>query len=159
MTHAFATASLGIDNSLHLSHDIRREHAQLGLCFPEMQGTAYNLLSAQGHIFILTSDAFYFLPKLADRFLSDEPIRGGLTVRRFPMEALDSSIAYEEHLMLIIARSVLLLEISKLPAAFGLDHSLRPRPDEESFPPGSHEMVPEFDHSAWSPQECAVVVS
>jgi len=158
-THPFATASLGIDNSLHLSHDIRHEHAQLGLTFPEMQGTAYNLLSAQGHIFILTSDAFYFLPKLADRFLSDAPIHGGLTVRRIPMEALDSSIAYDEHLMLIISRSVLLLEISKLPAAFGLDDNLRPRLDGASSPLESNEMVPHFDHSAWSPRECAVAES
>jgi len=158
-THPFATASLGIDNSLHLSHDIRREHAQLGLRFPEMQGTAYNVLSAQGHIFILTSDAFYFLPKLADRFLGGEQISGRMTVPRIPLEALDCSIAYEEHLMLIVARSVLLLEISKLPAAFGLDDSLRPRLDLESSGLESSEMVPDLDHSAWSPRECAVVAS
>ncbi|MFI5455342.1 MAG: hypothetical protein ACHRXM_07800 [Isosphaerales bacterium] len=159
LTHPFASASLGIDNSLHLSHDIRREHAPLGLCFQEMEETAYNVLSAQGHIFILTSDAFYFLPKLADRFLSGEPIRGGLTVRRFPVEALDASIAYAEHLMLIVARSVLLLEISKLPAAFGLDDSLRSRLDVESSAPEPNEMVPDLDASAWSPRECAVVAS
>ena len=105
-TYPFATASLGIDNSIHLSEDIRRGHRRLRFHFPEMQGTAYSLLGAQGHLFVLTSEAFYFLPKLADRFLEGEPVEARMTVLTIPLEALDCSIAYGEHLMLITAKSV-----------------------------------------------------
>jgi hypothetical protein len=135
-THPFATASLGIDNSIHLSEDIRREHRRLGLHFPEMQGTAYSVLSAQGHLFVLTSEAFYTLPKLADRFLEGEPVEAKMPVYRSPLEALDCSIAYGEYLMLIIAKSVALVEVSQLAAFSGFEVS---------------EMVPALDRFAWEP--------
>jgi len=153
-THPFATASLGIDNSIHLSEDIRRGHRRLGLHFPEMQGTAYSVLSTKGHLFILTSEAFYFLPKLADRFLKREPVEAKMTVLRTPLEALDCSIAYGEHLMLITAKSGLLVEVSQLAAASGVEDDSRPRIGRGATSLEASEMVPDLDQFAWeSPKE------
>jgi hypothetical protein len=153
-SHAFATASLGLDNSIHLSEDIRGGHRRLGLRFPEMQGTAYSVLSAQGHLFILTSEAFYFLPKLADQFLKGEPVEARITVHRIPLEALDCSIAYGEHLMLIIAKSVGLVEVSQLAAVSGAEDDSRPRRERVATSLKADEMVAVIDQFAWeSPKE------
>jgi hypothetical protein len=92
--HPFAAVSLGIDNSLHFSLDLRREHIPTPVTFAEMQGTAYSVLSAHGHIFMLTSDAFYFVPGLAARFLSGGSLNGLLTVHRGPVHALGCMLAF-----------------------------------------------------------------
>jgi hypothetical protein len=140
--HPFAAASLGIDNSIRLSEDIRRGHRRLGLHFPEMQGTAYTVMSAQGHVFVLTSEAFYVLPKLAVRFLEGEQVEAKMIVLTIPLEALDCSIAYGEHLMLITANSVLLMGVSELATSPRVKAS---------------EMVPDLYQFAWeSPTESPI---
>jgi len=70
------------------------------------------------------------------------------------LEALDCSIAYGEHLMLITAKSVLLVEVSQLAAASGVEDDSRPRIGRGASSLEASEMVPNLDQFAWeSPKE------
>jgi hypothetical protein len=121
--YPFAAVSFGIDNSLHFSRDLRREHIPISVKIAEMQGTAYSVLTAHGHIFMLTSDAFYFVPGLAARFLDGASLNGRLTVHRGPIEALDCMLAYDRYLILLAENGVQLIEISKMLAGLGVGQS------------------------------------
>src|SRR5262249_36964173 len=62
-----AIAALGRDGTLILVRDALHDNAPLSLKFDTVQGTAYRLLSAGGHLFLLTSRGLYGLMKLGER--------------------------------------------------------------------------------------------
>ncbi len=109
--HPFALAGLGIDNSLHLFRDISGGAGPVTLEFPELKGTGYSVFSAQGHIIILTSKALYLLRGLGDRFLRDEKLIVPSKLRSLDMDAVDGTLAYGKTLLIVLADSVLCIEV------------------------------------------------
>ena len=123
--HPFAVVSLGINNTLHFCQDIRSESPTVGLRLPEMLGTGYTLLHTEGHLFILTSEAFYLLPDLAKHLLNRESRAIKTVSYRTPVEALDCSLAYGKVVLLITQGNVLTFEIGDLTAG-SLDNARKP---------------------------------
>ncbi len=156
--HSFAVLALGKDNSLHFTIDIRKASPFVTLHMPEMRGTAYTVLAAQGHVFLLTSKEFYVFPYLGSRFLSGERISNTASVWRRPVDAFDFSIAYEEFILLIKADSVEVVEISRLRLGADPHSGLRAPSKMDSGLNGLSEMSLDVDESSWNSSASSVLV-
>ncbi len=73
-----AVAWLGIDRSIYLSRDVLNVGPSKSIRISKLRGKAYSILHDRGHLFLLTSDAFYVFPDLVTRFLSGN-LEGGST--------------------------------------------------------------------------------
>jgi hypothetical protein len=98
----FAAVALAIDASVHFIRDVRHDR-HLETFRPEARmGSGYRILSAQGHLFLLTSDSLTILPDRASLFL-----RGGVpsrtpTVWSVPMRAVDAAVAFDRWLLVVM---------------------------------------------------------
>ena len=98
--YPLAAASLGRDRSLRLSFDALADHRPVTLVFPEMQGTAYKVLSCMGHVFIHTKSYLYIFKEMASRFLQGESLAGLNPVHYIRTNYFDFNIAYDRLLLL-----------------------------------------------------------
>jgi hypothetical protein len=73
-SHPFAVACLGRSLELLLFQNVLAPESPTRIVFAGMGGIGYSLLSAKGHVFILTDEEFVVLPRLAERFLTGEEI-------------------------------------------------------------------------------------
>jgi hypothetical protein len=112
--HPRAIASLGSDGSVHLCSDPVRPEAPVTLRFPQICGTGYDVRSAGGHLFVLTSAELYLIPHLANQFLKGERIDGLSTVRRIEADAFDIAVAHEKWLLPLQPGSVSLIPLAEL---------------------------------------------
>jgi len=64
-------------------------------------GVPYTVLSAQGHVFVLTSDDFVAFPDLAARFWRGEPMDKPAGARLMSVQAVDVFLCGEESVLLI----------------------------------------------------------
>lgn len=83
-----AVAAIGKDCSLHLIRDASSPGKPPTLRFDGLIGAAYRILSAHGHIFLLTSRMLYAFPGLASRFLNSERPDGYTTAWCSPSKPL-----------------------------------------------------------------------
>jgi hypothetical protein len=90
-----AVAVLGADRTILLSRNILEARFHL-IRFNDLPGRAYSLLSAQGHLFLLTSDKMVVLPDLAARFLAGESIPDRVPSLTGLERAADAFLAYDE---------------------------------------------------------------
>lgn len=110
-----AAVALGLDRTLLLIQDVL--HPQQGsiLQFVGLQGTAYRVMSAMGHIILLTSESLYLVPDLASRFLSEESVQGSQVACCLDIHAVDASVAYDRWLLVVMPDGgVTFLEIEHL---------------------------------------------
>ena len=96
-----AVAAIGKDCSLHLIRDAFSPDKPPTLRFNGLIGAAYRILSAHGHIFLLTSRMLYAFPGLASRFLKSERPDGYTTAWALPFEAVDANIAGDRLLVVM----------------------------------------------------------
>lgn len=94
----FAAALLGIDGWLHLIGDVLDPHQVHSLRLDRLQGSAYRILCALGHILILTSKSLYFFENLATKSLRAGQGSGPVPFRCIDMEAVDISLASSHEL-------------------------------------------------------------
>jgi hypothetical protein len=99
----FAVAGLSLDCSLVLVRDILSldEQDPRRLRFDGLRGTPYSVLSAQGHILLLTSAELVILPDLASRFLDGDRLDRAVHTYHTPVEAVEAFIASDRYLMVI----------------------------------------------------------
>jgi hypothetical protein len=110
-----AVAALGCDCTLVFFRDVQRDNRPITLKFNGVQGTAYNLLSARGHLFLLTSRGLYVLRGLAKRFLNGEPVDSQPTaVSEIPLEAVDANLVHDRWLLVVMADHTLLYDVEQL---------------------------------------------
>jgi hypothetical protein len=110
-----AVAALGCDCTLVFFRDVQRDNRPLTLKFNGVQGTAYNLFSARGHLFLLTSRGLYILRGLAKRFLNGEPVDSQPTaVSEIPLEAVDANLVHDRWLLVVVADHTLLYDVEQL---------------------------------------------
>jgi len=100
----FAAVALGADHSLHFCRDLRTDVPLRNLSFEGLRGTAYSILQAKGHLFLLTSEALYAFPGLAARFLKDEPLAGAARAGIWPIRAVEAYVACERLLIVMPER-------------------------------------------------------
>jgi hypothetical protein len=114
----FAVAGLSLDCSLVFVRDILSldEQNPGRLRFDGLRGTPYSLLSAKGHIFLLTSAELVILPDLASRFLDGAPLDSAVHVYHTPVEAVEAFIASDRYLLTVTDEGVRVSEISAMPS-------------------------------------------
>ncbi len=123
-----AAAALNVDNSLLLTKNILEQKEPLALKFDGLKGIAYSLLSAQGHIFILTSDGLVILPNLAAEFLQGEPMDRDRTVSWMPVQAIDAFLADDNTVFVIEGEVAIAHKVADLVAGVIDESTLRGRP-------------------------------
>jgi hypothetical protein len=109
-----AAAAVGRDCSVLLMKDVLGDGGPLLVNFPGMRGNAYRILSAEGHLFILTSEFLYVLPDLVTRFLRGEELGQATPVRAIQLKAVNAYMAYERWLLVITPTSVYSSDIHTL---------------------------------------------
>ena len=111
--HPFAVAGLSLDRSLVFVRDILTlsEEDPRRLRLDGLRGTPYSLLSALGHVFLLTSAEIVIFPDLASRFLAGEPLDRLVDAYHSPVQAVEAFIAGERTLMVVTDDGVRVSEI------------------------------------------------
>jgi hypothetical protein len=110
----FAVAGLSLDRSLIFVRNILDDREPQRLRFEDIRGTPYSLLSAEGHLFVLTSKELVVLPGLASRFLKEERMDGPVHGRHSPVQAVEAFLARGTHLLIVMDDGVTALEIPRL---------------------------------------------
>lgn len=110
----FAVVGLCLDRSLVFIRDIRSELQPQKLRFDEFRGTPYTILSAQGHVFVLTRREAFVLPDLASRYLQEEQLDQPVQGRHLDIDAVDAFTAYEKYLLIITDDGVGQCDIKQL---------------------------------------------
>ena len=108
-----AAIGLGADNSFHFRRDCFDGFSPKTLSFPDLKGTGYTILSARGHLFLLTSEGLYAFPMLVNRYLDDEPLDGPTKCYFTPVRAVDVYLAHED-LLVVTADEVQVWPIETL---------------------------------------------
>jgi hypothetical protein len=109
----FAIAALGADGSLHLFHDIMGKQQPISFRLNGLIGAFYAILHSQGHVFVLTSKAFYTFPNLASQFLGASIGDEILDIRVEYLSAVDAYIARDE-ILIVMADGVRVESIASL---------------------------------------------
>jgi hypothetical protein len=102
-----AVAAVGLDGSIVLARDLLHDKNPVTMKFDTVQGRAYRLLLARGHLFLLTSCALYGLMNLGTRLMHGLP-EGKFTTPIFmmPMEAVDASVIDDRWLLVVMVDEV-----------------------------------------------------
>ncbi len=143
--HPLAAAAVGIDRSVHLIRNVLDDRRPPTLRFEGLRGTAYRILSAQGHIFLLTSDWLYVFTGLASRFLGGERPDGPTVVRTLPLQAVDAYLA-DRRLLIVMPDHTISILIEDLVA--GCEEDQNSIQENGRFQVNRPTIVP----SAW--EEC-----
>jgi hypothetical protein len=137
----FAAAVLGCDGSIHLSRDLWHDRSLLSLRSESPLGTGYRILSARGHLFVLTSESLTILPEEAKRFLGGQTGSNPLGIWDAPLQAVDAAVAFDRWLLIVIPDGSLRVhDVDQLIQAF------RAR---ASDPVGDAETTWETSESKW----------
>jgi hypothetical protein len=105
----FAVAALGLDCSIHLVLDVLGDRTSKRLHFSPNGERAYRLLCAKGHVFVLTDKSLYTFFDLAAQFVQGEAINA--PPRRWPLEAVDASSAFDRSLLITMPDRVDQIEL------------------------------------------------
>jgi len=112
-----AIAAVGRDGSLILVRDMLHLKEPLTMKFDTIKGKAFRLLSARGHLFLLTSSALYGLMNLGKRLLDGLPERKFTTpIFMIPLDAVDASLVGDRWLPVVMPDEVLLFDLKLIEA-------------------------------------------
>jgi hypothetical protein len=110
-----AVAAVGRDGTIILIRDAARDRSPVTYKFERLVGVVYRLLSAKGHLFLLTNKGIFVLARLASRFL-DGTLTGGVEtpVLFVPLEAVDANLIRGRWLLIVMPGEVLRSDIELL---------------------------------------------
>jgi hypothetical protein len=134
----FAVAGLGADHTVLLSRNILEGPPQ-ALCFDDLEGTVYSILSAGGHLFILTGKSLIILPNLVARFLDDGLLERPREVWELPVEAVEAYSAYDRWILLELSDRVVSMGVNQLVPKGQAD--LRETPAEVTNSPNGQDRM------------------
>jgi hypothetical protein len=107
-----AIAGIGREGTLLLVRDALNDEHPVTIKFSSVLGTAYRLLSARGHVFVLTSCGLYGLMNLGDRLVK------GLITEQFTtpilvvaVEAVDANLVDDRWLLVTMPDEVLKFDL------------------------------------------------
>jgi hypothetical protein len=119
--HPLAVACVSRSRAIFLIRNVLEDQTPFALTFGGIQGTPYTLLSAQGHLFLLTDRELVTLPNVASRFLRDEFLAGPLEIACVPVNVSEAFLRQDQAILLIEEdSSVAQLEIEDLIEATAL---------------------------------------
>ncbi|MFL5242525.1 MAG: hypothetical protein ACJ8FY_10490 [Gemmataceae bacterium] len=135
-----AVCAAGKDCTLVFFRDVLRERKPITVKFDRVQGTAYRLMSARGHLFLLTSSSMYMFPGLTNRFLEGQPIgRLPAQVRSLPIEAVDANMSHDRWLLIVTTKGVIRFDVNLL-----VDQAPISGPHEDSEEASPKAMAPDW---------------
>ena len=149
--YPFAVACLSRSRAVFLIRDVLEDQTPFALNLGDIQGTPYTLLSAQGHLFLLTDREFVTLPNVAWRFLRGESLAGPLKIACVPVNVSEAFLRRDQAILLIEEdSSVAQLEIEDLIEATASTHrqagpEWNGRPHQESSSSATDEVKPVED--------------
>jgi hypothetical protein len=140
--YPLAVACLSRSRAVFLIRDVLEDQTPFPLNYVGIEGTPYTLLSAQGHLFLLTDRELLTLPNVAARFLRGESLDGPLEIACVPVNVSEAFLWRDQAILLIEEdSSVARMEVEDLIEATASAHrqaSLelngRPHPESSSCP-------------------------
>jgi hypothetical protein len=90
-----SAAALSSNGTLLLTRNLLEERPG-SLSIAGLTGKAYSLLTAKGHLFVLTGDSMFVLPNLASRFLEGQSLAQPMEIRQMPIKAVDAFLVYDQ---------------------------------------------------------------
>jgi hypothetical protein len=109
-----AVVGLTLDRSLVFVRDLLAREIPQTLRLGELRGTPYSIPSGHGQLFILTSKELLAFPDLLAGYLNGEAVDRPFRYRYTPNQAVDASIAYGRHLMVVMDEEVRVFELPRL---------------------------------------------
>ena len=143
-----AVVALERDGGLLWTKDVLERKPPLLMRFEALTGTGYSVLSAQGHVFLLTSTELVTLPNLANDFLSGVPMNRLLAAKTIPIEALDIFLVDNATMYVIGADGEFSLHLSDLVAGIVGTHG-----ELVADPTPAVSFVPTIIEREWSTTE------
>jgi len=146
--YPLAVACLSRSRAVFLIRDVLEDQTPFALNYGGIQGTSYTLLSAQGHLFLLTDRELVTLPNVASRFLRGESLAGPLEIACVPVNVSEAFLRRDQAILLIEEdSSVAQLEIEDLIEATASAHrqaglEWNGRPHQESSSGATDEVKP-----------------
>lgn len=120
----FAAACVSRDCVLFLSRNVLEENEPVAVRLGDLrENTAYTLLSAGGHLFLLTDENLVVIPRLASRFLDGERLGPELEAGVLRVDAADAYLLRDEVILLLEESSVSEFRIADLVGIGAGDHS------------------------------------
>jgi hypothetical protein len=127
--------------TLGFFRDVLHDSQPVAMKFDDIPGTAYRLLSAKGHLILLTSCGVYILTGLGKRFLEGEDVQSQrMLVQEFPNhDVIDANLSEDRWLLIILPDRIL---------AFDLDVITEPAAAGEG-PNGARKVIPRLMQQTW----------
>lgn len=120
----FAAACVSRDCVLFLTRNVLEEKEPVAVRLGDLRkDTAYTLLSAGGHLFLLTDENLVVIPRLASRSLDGERLGPELEAGVLRVDAADAYLLRDEVILLLEESSVSEFRIADLVGIGAGDHS------------------------------------
>lgn len=96
-----AAACVSRECAIFLMRDVLGTEAPVTLNYGGLEGTAYTLLSAQGHLLLLTDQELIVFPEVAARFLQGDSLDRPLAIVSSPVNAAEAFLLGNQSVLLI----------------------------------------------------------
>ncbi|MHB1559134.1 MAG: hypothetical protein ACYC61_16905 [Isosphaeraceae bacterium] len=150
----FAAACVSRDCVLFLSRNVLEKETPLAVSLGDLRDTAYTLLSAGGHLFLLTDRRLIDIPRLASRFLDGERPGPELEIGIVRVDAAEAFLLRDQAILLLEETSVSEFRIAELVGIGAGDHPQEGAVSNGPIRGGSRTEVPcEVQRLAVSPVE------
>jgi hypothetical protein len=102
-----AAACVSRDRVIFFIRDVLEEQSPSTVNLASLRGTAYTLLSAKGHLFLLTDRGLVVMPNLAAQFLRGEAFGPELAISIIRVDAAEAFLLRDESILLIEDDSII----------------------------------------------------
>jgi hypothetical protein len=110
-------AAIGADGTVLLVHDAMRNENPATIKFDTVEGTAYRILSTQGHVFVLTDRGLFVLMGLAENLITGAVSEDSVTpLFVVPMEAVDANLVGDRWLLVVMPDEVRIFDVQQIVA-------------------------------------------
>ncbi len=99
--YPLAAACVSRERTIFLIRDVLGTEPPIPLNYGGLDGTAYTLLSAQGHLLLLTDEELIAFPDLATRFLRGDALDRPVAIVGSPVNAAEAFLLGDHSVLLI----------------------------------------------------------
>ncbi len=109
-----AAAAVSRDCTIIISKDLFSDDPPVTLKFPKrIEGAAYRLMSARGHLYLLTSKALYQITGIVTHFHAGQNLaRIPLSIRTMSVEAVDANLIADRWLLVVRPNDVMRIDLN-----------------------------------------------
>jgi hypothetical protein len=111
--YPYAVTCLSRSCGLFIVPDVFSTEFPYEVRFADIRGTAYSLAAAQDHLFLLTSEAFFCLPRVISRMLKQAPLNS-IPSPVLPMSASEMYLLGDHSIVLLADGGAKLMTVAEL---------------------------------------------